>query len=59
LQYGKQPRQLSLSPDDNQEEKWAALTQSVDKIREKYGKYLIQRARFLQEKTSDPKNNYK
>jgi DNA polymerase IV len=59
LQYGKQPRQLSLSPDDNYEEKWAALTQSVDRIREKYGKYFIQRARFLQEKTSNPKNDYK
>jgi DNA polymerase IV len=59
LQYGKQPRQLSFSPDDNYEEKWAALTQSVDRIREKYGKYFIQRARFLQEKTSNPKNDYK
>jgi DNA polymerase IV len=59
LQYGKQPRQLSLSPDDNQEEKWAALTQSVDRIREKYGKYFIQRARFLQEKIFNSKNNYK
>jgi len=55
LQYGKQPRQLSFSTDDNQEEKWSALTQSVDKIREKYGKYLVQRARFLQENNSKSK----
>jgi len=59
LQYGKQPRQLSFYSDDNQEEKWSALTQSVDKIREKYGKYLVQRARFLQQRTTESKKGYR
>jgi DNA polymerase-4 len=58
LQHGQQPKQLSFAPDDNQEEKWDALTKSVDKIREKYGKYFIQQARFLK-KPSSTKKNYK
>ncbi len=47
LKHGKQPKQLSFYQDQVQEEKWTALTQSVDKIREKHGKYLIQRASLL------------
>jgi len=58
LQYGNQPKQLSFTPDDSQEEKWDALTKSVDKIREKYGKYFIQQARLLK-KPPAAKKNYK
>lgn len=50
LKRGKQQRQLDFSRTQDQEEKWIALTKSVDKIREKYGKYLIQRAALLGKK---------
>lgn len=47
LHRGKQPKQLSFLIDQDQEEKWSALIKSVDKIREKHGVYLIQRATLL------------
>lgn len=49
LQHGKYPRQLSLSTEQNQEDKWNTLIESVDKIREKYGMYFIQRASLIKE----------
>jgi len=59
LQRGKQPRQLSFSTDQDREEKWNALIQSVDKIREKHGQYLIQRAALLKENDTISQKNYK
>lgn len=55
LKYGKQPRQLHLSTEHDQEEKWNSLIYSVDKIREKYGDYLIQRASLLEKNSPDVK----
>jgi len=55
LKYGKQPRQLRLSTEQDQEEKWNSLFYSVDKIREKYGDYLIQRASLLEKNYADVK----
>jgi DNA polymerase IV len=49
LRCGKQPKQLSFSTEQDQEEKWNTLIESVDKIREKHGAYLIQRATLLKE----------
>ncbi len=49
LRHGKQQRQLDFFQSRDQEEKWISLAKSVDKIREKYGKYLIQRATLLGE----------
>ena len=48
LQHEKKPRQLSFSQEKDWQEKWDALTNSIDKIREKYGNYYIQRATLLQ-----------
>ncbi|HNR65389.1 MAG TPA: DNA polymerase IV [Atribacterota bacterium] len=53
LQQGRQPRQLDLLNNQDWEEKWVQLISSVDKIREKYGSYLIQRAALLKEKKSN------
>lgn len=53
LQKGKQPRQLDLLNNQDGEEKWIKLVSSVDKIREKYGSYSIQRAALLKEKKDD------
>ncbi len=50
LYNSKQPQQLSFTNNQKQEEKWNALIESVDKIREKYGNYYIQRAALLKEK---------
>ncbi|MFZ2330543.1 MAG: DNA polymerase IV [Atribacterota bacterium] len=50
LQQGRQPRQLDLLNNQDGEEKWVQLVSSVDKIREKYGSYLIQRATLLKGK---------
>ena len=49
LQHEKQPKQLIFPQDQDREEKWNALIESVDKIREKHGSYLIQRASLLKE----------
>lgn len=50
LYRGKQPKQLSFLTNQCQEEKWINLIESVDRIREKYGIYLIQRATLLNNK---------
>ncbi len=59
LQQGNQPRQLSFLDNQDWEEKWAKLISSVDKIREKHGSYLIQRATLLKERESIITKNYR
>jgi DNA polymerase-4 len=59
LQQGNQPRQLSFLDNQDWEEKWAKLISSVDKIREKHGSYLIQRATLLKERESVITKNYR
>ncbi len=49
LQKGKQPKQLSFLAHQDWEEKWSKLIYSVDKIQEKHGPHLIQRAALLKE----------
>lgn len=58
LQQGKQPRQLNLLDNHDEEEKWVKLISSVDKIREKYGTYSIQRATFLKDKEREKRKYY-
>lgn len=55
LQQGNQPKQLSFLSNEEEgwEEKWTRLISSVDKIREKYGSYLIQRAALLKNRAKD------
>jgi len=59
LRHGKQPKQLSFSTEQDREEKWNTLIESVDKIREKYGTYFIQRASLLKEHGVLFRKNYK
>ncbi len=62
LEQGRPPQQLSFlnKEEDYWEEKWSKLISSVDKIREKYGSYLIQRAALLKDRTKSTINkNYR
>ncbi len=59
LQYGKQPRQLSFYQEKEWEEKWNTLIESIDRIREKHGTYLIQRASLLKNSQPTIHKNYK
>ncbi|MFW6135108.1 MAG: Y-family DNA polymerase, partial [Elusimicrobiota bacterium] len=59
LQYGKQPRQLSFYQEKEWEEKWNTLIESIDRIREKHGTYLIQRASLLKSSQPTIHKNYK
>ena len=59
LQYGQQPQQLSLMAGQDPLEKWKALIESVDKIREKHGAYFIQRASLLEKSASSVHTNHR
>ncbi len=62
LEQGRPPQQLSFMNREEEywEEKWSKLISSVDKIREKYGSYLIQRAALLKDRTKSTINkNYR
>ena len=53
---GQRYQQLDLYQNENLEEKWEALIQSVDRIREKHGTYMIERAALLDHQLFDLKN---